>query len=200
MTQSDSDNSGDSTEPNPLDARQIQMPLGIVVEKRPSKSRWINHSWKAVAVLPGAGPLEDWKLLQEDGGVERYQIATLTLTLYRSDAEAYMVNLANAVPSVYVVLREAEPDDDPDDQEIRAVTVTASPYEAQDFLDSGDDNVEAVPITEGLAAWIRDYAERHHVEVAFKKRKRKAHAVQEVGFGKQLHPTEQRHYDKQKLN
>lgn len=186
--------------PDPFDAREIHMSVGIVVEKRPAQSRWISHTWKPVAVLPGAGAAEGWRLLSDTDGVQQYHIATLVLELHRKETEAYLVNLSNDPPSVYVVLREPEEDDDPNAPEIRAVRATASPFEAQDFLDCGEDIVEPVPMPPGMIAWLQEFTDRHHVETPFKKRKRKPHAEEEARFGKQLHPIEQRFYDKTKLN
>ncbi|MDW3206228.1 MAG: DUF3305 domain-containing protein [Alphaproteobacteria bacterium] len=184
-----------------FDAREIRMPLGIVVEKRPATSRWISHTWRPVAVLPGASEITEWKLLDQTDGVERFQIATLELELHRKETEAYLVNLANEVPSIYVVLRAPDPeDDDPEAPEISAVRATASPFEAQDFLDCGEDIVEPVPMTEGLIAWVQAFVDRHHQEAPFKKRKRKDFRREEPAFGKVLHPIEQRFYDKSKLN
>lgn len=184
-----------------FDAREIRMSLGVVVEKRPATSRWISHTWRPVAVLPGAAPVSEWKLLDRTGGIERYHVATLELELHRKETEAYLVNLSNEVPSIYVVLRSPEPEDeDPNAPEITAVRATASPFEAQDFLDCGEDIVEPVPMTEGLIAWIQTFIERHHQEVPFKKRKRKDFRHEEPTFGKVLHPIEQRFYDKTKLN
>ncbi|MEC9265088.1 MAG: DUF3305 domain-containing protein [Alphaproteobacteria bacterium] len=187
--------------PDAFDAREIRMSLGIVVEKRPAASRWISHTWRPVAVLPGAAALSEWKLLDREGDVERIQIATLELELHRKETEAYLVNLANETPSVYVVLRAPDlEDDDADAPEICAVRATASPFEAQDFLDSGEDIVEPVPMTEGLIAWVQAFIDRHHEETQFKKRKRKDFRREEPAFGKALHPIEQRFYDKRKLN
>ncbi|MDF1748945.1 MAG: DUF3305 domain-containing protein [Alphaproteobacteria bacterium] len=181
-------------------AREIEMPIGIVVEKRPAVSRWISHVWMPVAVLPGAGPLSEWKLLIDDGSVQTYHIATLPLTLHRKETEAYLVNLAGEAPAIYVVLRNAEIEDDPDAPEIKAVAVTASPYSAQDFSDCAEDMVEAVPMPDGLIAWVQEFIDHHHTETPFKKRKRTPHVAEEASFGKELHPIEQRFYDKTKLN
>ncbi|MDT2057996.1 MAG: DUF3305 domain-containing protein, partial [Planktomarina sp.] len=52
------------------------------------------------------------------------------------------------------------------------VLATASPYEAQDYADTGEELVEKVPMPEGLAAWIRDYIEEHHEDEVFIKRRR----------------------------
>lgn len=189
----------EETGSDPFANREIRIPIGIVVERRPAKSKWISHVWKAVAVLPGAGAVEDWKLLDQDGEVQRFHIATLSLELHRKETESYRVNLSNQVPSVYVVLRTPDgADDDPDEPEIWAVRATASPFEAQDFLDCGDDLVEPVPMPDGMIAWVREFVDRHHLEEPFKKRKRKNYVEQEPGFGKRLHPIEQRFYDKRK--
>ncbi len=183
---------------DPFNAREISMPIGVVVEKRPATSRWITHIWRPVSVIPGAGPIGEWKLLLDDGEIQRYHIATLPLTLHRKETEAYLVNLANKIPAIYVVIREWEEGDDPDGPEIKAVHVTASPYHAQDFLDCGESMLEAVPMNEGLIAWVQTFIDRHHTETPFKKRKRTPHSPEEPRFGKALHPTEQRFYDKSK--
>ena len=59
-----------------------------------------------------------------------------------------------------------------DDDRPAVLLVTASPYEAQDYADSGEEIVEKVPMPPGLVAWVRDFVERHHVEEEFVKRKR----------------------------
>ena len=42
------------------------MPLGIVLRRAPGVTRWAKWSWKATAVLPGAGEA-DWRELRRDG-------------------------------------------------------------------------------------------------------------------------------------
>jgi hypothetical protein len=49
---------------------------------------------------------------------------------------------------------------------------TASPYQAQDYADSGEELVEKVPMPEGVVAWVRDFVEKHHEEEEFVKRRR----------------------------
>ena len=186
--------------PDPFGAKQIEMPVGIVIEKRPSKSRWISHTWKPIAVLPGAAATEEWRLLSSEDGVETFHIATLSVQLHRKETEAYLVNLTNEPPSVYIVLEENDDPDDFDAPEVSAVRATVSPFEAQDFLDTGEDIIEPVPMPDGMIAWLREFTERHHVQETFKKRKRKPHTEEQAQFGKRLHPMEQRYYDRTKLN
>lgn len=146
--------------------KSISMPLGIVVRRAPGVTRWVTHVWKAVAVLPGAGEAA-WKELRRDGEVVEYHAATLPLELFRTDTEAYLHGLSAKIPSIYVVMRESD-----SDQPLDVVLVTASPYEAQDYADTGEELVEKVAMPEGLIAWIRDYIALHHEDEVFIKRRR----------------------------
>lgn len=147
-------------------AIHIDMPLGIVVRKTPGVTRWAKWCWKPVAVLPGAGPAE-WRELRREGEAVEYHAGTVDLTLWAAEAEAYLANLADTIPSIYVVMRESD-----DDHPFEITVATASPYEGQDYADNGEDLVEKVPMTEGLAAWVRDFAFEHYETEEFIKRKR----------------------------
>ncbi|RNF34798.1 DUF3305 domain-containing protein [Paracoccus methylarcula] len=142
------------------------MPLGIVLRRTPGVTRWARWSWKAVAVLPGAGSA-DWRELRRDGDVIEYHAATRTLELYAAETEAYMHGLAARIPSVYVVMRPVlgqHPFD--------ILLVTASPFEAQDYSDSAEDIVEKVPMTPGLVAWVGEFVDLFHRGESFVKRQR----------------------------
>lgn len=155
------------------------MPLGVVLRRQPGVTRWAQHAWKAVAVLPGAGPAR-WKELRRDGDVVEYHAATVPLTLYRTDTEAYLQGLSDTPPPVYVVMRETA-----GDAPFEIVLITASPYEAQDYADTGEELVEKVAMPDGLVAWVRDFAQAHHEDEVFIKRKRdkKRVDVKEDGIG-----------------
>ena len=165
----------------PVSDRMVSMTVGVVVRRTPGVTRWAKWAWRAVAVLPGAGPA-DWKELRRDGDAVEFHAATLEMELWRTDTEAYLVAISNEPPSVYVVMRRSEDPASPHEMEI--VRVTASPYEAQDFADTGEDIVEPVPAPEGLVAFIRDFVERHHVEEAFVKRRRDRARVDRKEDGK----------------
>lgn len=155
------------------------MPLGVVVRREPGVTRWANHVWKAISVLPGAGPA-NWKELRRDGDVVEFHASTVTLELFRSETEAYLQGLSAQVPSIYVVMRETE-----DEAPLEIVLATASPYEAQDYADTGEELVEKVSMPEGLNAWIRAFIERHHEDEIFVKRRRdkKRIDLKEDGIG-----------------
>ncbi len=148
-------------------AKSIEMPLGVVIRKSPGVTRWAAWSWRAVGVLPGAGAA-DWNELRREGAVVEYHAATLPLTLWADETEAYLVNLNDRIPSVYLVMREEGDDDRP----LVPVLVTASPYEGQDYADTGEEIVEKIPMTPGLIAWVREFAQAHHQEDVFVKRRR----------------------------
>ena len=159
--------------------KSISMPLGIVIRRAPGVTRWKRHVWKASSVLPGAGPAV-WKELRREGETLEFHAATVPLELFRTDTESYLHGLSAKVPAIYVVMRESA-----GDHPFDVVLATASPYEAQDYADTGEELVEKVPMPEGLIAWIRDFIERHHEDEVFIKRRRNKTRVdlKEDGIG-----------------
>lgn len=150
---------------NPMACRT--MPLGVVLRRTPGVTRWQAWTWQAVAVLPGAGAA-DWRELRREGEAVEYHAATLELDLHGAETEAYLHGLNAEVPSVYVIMRDSPEGPHPLDM----VLVTASPYEAQDYTDSGEEIVEKVPMPPGLIAWVQDFVQTFHEEEVFVKRKR----------------------------
>lgn len=159
----------------------VSLPLGIVVRRTPSVSRWAPWAYKAVSVIPGAADAS-WQVLREEGDVTEYHAATVPLELWHTDTEAYLTGLSARVPAIGVVMRE---DDDPENPHpYEVLLATASPYECQDYADSGEELLELVPMPEGLVALIRDFVEEHHEEEVFVKRRRDKKRVDEVEDGR----------------
>ncbi|WP_424987349.1 DUF3305 domain-containing protein [Microbulbifer sp. S227A] len=158
---------------------KIEMPLGVVVRKTPGVTRWVKWNWSAVAVLPGAAPAR-WVTLRREGEAVEYHAATLPLTLWASDTEAYLANLSDHSPSIYVVMRDEGDEGAP----LTMLLLTASPYEGQDYADNGEDIVEKVPMPEGLVAWVRDFALAHHEHETFVKRRRDRERIDLLQDGK----------------
>ena len=161
------------------------LPLGIVLERRNIDNPWVEFEWRPVAVIPGAGardPLGEWQVLGSGESWTHYHSGTLPLELFRRETEGYKVNLSLEPPRLFVVLRTGEDADSPHD--VVPFLVTACPYEAQDYLDSGEEIVEAVIMPPDVVAFVQAYVERHHVDEPFKKRKRKRHDPNEAGFGR----------------
>lgn len=144
--------------------------LGVVVRRTPGVTRWQREVWKPVAVIPGAGPAE-WKLLREGDGLAEFHAATVTLTLWRGEAEAYRIALSEPVPSIYVVLRPATEGAFP----WQVHLVTASPHEAALFSESGEEMVEKVAMPPEVLSFVAQWTAAHYVEEPFVKRKRRKH-------------------------
>ncbi|WP_339782771.1 DUF3305 domain-containing protein [uncultured Marinobacter sp.] len=147
--------------------RELQ--VGAVVRRSPGVTRWARDIWKPVAVIPGA-PEAFWKEMVREGEVVDYHAGTVTMELFRADAEGYLVSLNMAAPSVWIVMDRDVSSQSPSGWVVS--TVTASAHEALDALDSGESIVEAVPIPESLAAWIMEFVDMHYIEEPFKKRRR----------------------------
>lgn len=146
------------------------IPVGVVIRRAPGVTRWAAWSWRAVSVMPGAGPA-DWRELRRDGDTVEYHAATAQMELHGAETEAYLQGISARVPSVYVVMRQ-NVGADTATRPFEVVLITASPFDAQDYADSGEEIVEKVAMPEGLVAWVREFVEEHHQEEEFKKRRR----------------------------
>ncbi|NQW15249.1 MAG: DUF3305 domain-containing protein [Rhodobacter sp.] len=153
--------------------------VGVVIRKSPGVTRWAKWAWQAVAVLPGAAQAS-WKVLRSENEVTDYHAATLKVDLFVSDTEAYAHEMQTRTPSLYVILRETtEPSEAPFD----VVVITASPYEAQDYADSGEEIVEKVAMPPSVLEWIREFVALHHEEEPFVKRRRNNNRVDQIENG-----------------
>jgi hypothetical protein len=157
----------DIPEDDGLAGRVATLPVGVVIRRQPGVTRWAKWVWRAVAVLPGAGPA-DWHEMRRDGEAVEYHAGTVTLEVHRALIEGYRAALSNHPPTVYVILR---PGGGPHGFVVHGVT--ASAHEAEQYLDSGDDIVEPVPMPPALIAWVSAFIERHYREEKFVKRARR---------------------------
>ncbi len=165
-----------------VDNHEITLMLGIVVEKRASTHPWAKWTWKPTAVFMDAEEDVHWKELVREENFIQYHAATLPLNLHRKETEALRLNLMLDQPELYVILQEN--DDHTSEFDFEPKLVTASSYDAQDYLDTGDDIIEKVAMPETVAAIVQAFVEQHHVEEEFKKRKRDRLNVEEQKFGK----------------
>lgn len=151
----------------------LTLHVGVILRRQPGATRWAKWAWRATAVLPGAGPA-DWRLLRRDGDATEHHAATMPLELHRADAPAYREALAMAQPAVWTVLRfdpdapsPAAPEGAPE-----VHLLTASPYEAQDYMDSGEEQVDAIAAPPALLEAIEAFTAACAPEETFKKRRR----------------------------
>ncbi|MEX0605605.1 MAG: DUF3305 domain-containing protein [Marinobacter sp.] len=164
-----------------IESWKRELKIGAVVRRKPGVTQWARDNWKPTAVLPGA-PDAFWKELVRDGEVVDYHAGTVTMELFRADVEGYLVSLNMAAPSVWVIMDRDQTNRSPSGWVVSAVT--ASAHEALDALDSGESQVEAVPIPESLAAWIKEFIDMHYIEEPFKKRRRDEVRIDGIEDGK----------------
>ena len=160
-----------------------QLDIGVVVERRKIDHPWQEWEWKPVGVFAGAIAQDDWVTIGEGDGWTHFHAATMPLELHRKETEGYVHNLDTGTPSVYVVMREDE--DGETGQPYYISLVTVNPYEAQDYLDTGEEIVERVAMPEPVLAWMQNFIDQHHVEEKFIKRKRDKVKVEDYKFGQE---------------
>jgi hypothetical protein len=141
--------------------------VGIVVERRKAASRWIDFTWRPVAILAGQPDAAPWTMLSSGAETTSFYAGTAEIVLYRTETGSYHDNLASGAPSLWVALRPTgvEPS-------YEIVAVTADPAEGESFTQAGDDIVEALPMPASVRELLEEFVAAHHVERPFFKRKR----------------------------
>ena len=182
-----------------FNSSQLTMPLGVILERRPSDNQWIDYDWRADSVLPGAAAIDDWVRLasgsDEIGDWVKFHAATLPLEIFSKETEGYKYNLSLEQPSVFIVLRNSEDEELVEHEHgVFPFLVTACPYEAQDYLDSGEEVVDNVPMPPRVMVWLDEYIKQHYVQEPFKKRKRRDFDPRKEGYDKPLPPISHKYY------
>lgn len=165
------------------DGGPYRVDVGVVLERRESSHPWQDYVWRPYAILPGGGPTGEWRVVDEGPGWKRYYAGRLQLELFPGETEGYRDNLNGNPPLVFVVLRPNENDRENEranGHEFEPFLITACPYEAQDYLDTGEEIVEGLPMPPELLTWFRSFVERHHVDKPFIKRKQKSKKIGRV--------------------
>jgi Protein of unknown function (DUF3305) len=162
----------------------ITIPVGVVVAREKIDDPWQEYRWRPVSVFLNAPEVGEWRELRRGDEFVQYHAATLPLELHRKETGAYRTNLASGEPAIYVVLRE-----DPgaaSNWQVTVHVITASPFEAQAYGESGLEIIERVPMPEPLIDLLEDFIAVHHVDEPFVKRQRqKERAAEEHKFGQE---------------
>ncbi len=169
--------------------REISRTVSVIVERRPAASRWADWVWAPCEIIEGKAAAAPWvKLGETPDQIARYFAGSTDILLHRKETEAYRINLSGD-RVLYAVLRPAGDDDDDSTgaagHPFTLHAVTASPYEAQDHLDSGDEIVEPIAMPLSIVELVEAFCDFHHKEEPFIKRKRDRLKVEELKFGKE---------------
>jgi len=159
----------------------VLIQIGVIVSRRQPSNAWSDPVWRARGVMLDipAGP--EWRELARGEGATQYLTTRAQLELFRKETEAYIANIESNDPALFVVLRESETDDAP----VEVHLVTASPFEAQDYMDSSEETVDRVAMPEAVVEMVEAFIAQHHVEEKFRKRKRDEVDISQEKFGKE---------------
>ena len=141
--------------------------IGVVVERRALDNPWTDHAWLPVAVLPEEPETPAWTELARGPGFIRYYAGGAALELFPRETETLVHNLDSGAPQVFVTLRRQA-----GEREIALHAATACVGTAEVMTEAGDDIVHPVPMPAEIAAWVAEFAARHHVERPKYKRER----------------------------
>ena len=144
--------------------QQNSFPVSVILEKRPSVSKWANAYWTVLGIIVGESTDEGMMLLHSQNNIEQYRYSGLSVTLYRDECESYYHNLMSPKPGCYVIT-DKETDEAP-----VPFKVSMSFDEAHSYQEGGKE-IYAVEIPNELYQWVEAYVLDNYFPE--KKRKRK---------------------------
>ena len=128
--------------------------IGVVMQRRASRSKWVDHVWEPWSVLTGYEGEGAVRQLVADAEVAQWLHPGLELVLHKDEAEGYYFNVSSANPSVFVLWRM-------EGEQALPVQVTVSVDEAQRWLDGGH-SIDKVAMPPELYAWVGAYVEANY--------------------------------------
>ena len=173
--------------------KHILIAVKIIFEKKLLNNQWQSHEWEIhdlvlMDMKSGDGyppinnveilPLRNFDEERRKSNLKNYFFAEASIDLHRAEAEAYAENLQSSDPAIYIVLREGFYDDEieesfeDDDIDVHLAEVSLSPYNIQDYEDSGEDIIKKVPLDGPISELLEKFVEQHFKPEEFIKRKR----------------------------
>ena len=173
--------------------KHILIAVKIIFEKKILNNKWQSHEWEIYDLVlmdmksgDGYPPINNVEILplrnfdeeRKKSNLKNYFFAEASIDLHRAEAEAYAENLQSSDPAIYIVLREGFYDDEieesfeDDDIDVHLAEVSLSPYNIQDYEDSGEDIIKKVPLDGPISDLLEKFVEQHFKPEEFIKRKR----------------------------
>jgi len=128
--------------------------LSVILERTVVESRWEDHRWQLVGVVPDIGG-EPRDIVMHESLRQRI-FPGFEVTLYADEAEGYYLNSDSGDPSVFVSIRLDEATGEP-----YPFQATLSYNEAARRMDGGE-SVERVSAWPELAAWMGAWVEANY--------------------------------------
>ncbi len=139
--------------------------IGIILARRQSENTWAPITWRPVAALAAAPPLEAGAFISDAEGEALYYGGAHTLSFHNSETAHYRDNLQSGRASIWVAITIVD--------ELPSVNmVTVDPYEGEALAEIYGAGLDAVPMPAAVQDALSRFVAEHHVERAFVKRKR----------------------------
>lgn len=128
--------------------------VAVVMQRRPLANRWQSEVWEPVGVLDQYTGASEPRLIVDEESSRQWLYPGFDIVLRRSEAEGYFHNVSAREPRVFVLWRM---------ENDRAVPqfVTVSYDEASRWMDGGE-NVDSVPMSAVLYAWVGEFVEANY--------------------------------------
>ena len=157
-----------------LDVTDIKIPssmtVSVIMESRPSASRWIDEVWSVVGVTVGQYgddvAKQSAKVLIEQNGMKQLIYSGFSLTLHKDECESYYHNLKSPEPGCYVIARN-------DGNEVPIPYIVSLSFdEANAYLEC-EDTVFTTSVPPELYRWVEQFVLVNYVPEKRVRRKRK---------------------------
>lgn len=153
-----------------LESTDTEFPVSIIMERRPKqRGQWHFVEWKATGVLTGKEHLRSTSqrlLIHEEQDSQSVLWTNFRIRLFKDGAESYWSNLMGQHPSLFVVCRREEPDNEP-----VPFLVTVNYDEIVGYQEV-DDDVYRLPLPPDIYQWLERYVVNNYVPEQKRKRKR----------------------------
>ena len=126
----------------------------VVMQRRASQSKWIDHVWEPWSVLAGYKGGAAPRQLVDEPGVAQFLHPGFELLLHKDELEGYYLNVSAPQPRVFVLWRMEGDAGLP-------LQVTVSSEEGARWLDGGH-SVDGVAMPPEIFAWVGDYVEHNY--------------------------------------
>ena len=162
----------------------VFIPVAVVAERQTGGNAWLDEQWRITALALDPPEGIHGRLRERDGDREEYFLSCPPIELHPKEAEGYSVNLAMETPVVWIVT-DMENDEPDDPMPLKVHLVTVSAFDAQEYLDPGELQVDVLPMPEGLLATVTRFVAAQPAPEPFRKRKNKRLYDEQYRFGKE---------------
>jgi len=127
--------------------------VAVVMQRRASQSKWIDHVWEPIGVLEGHDEGAA-RLLVDRAETKQWLHPGFKLVLHKDELEGYYLNVSASDPSVFVLWRM-------DGESGLPLHVTVSSEEGGRWLDGGH-SVDGLAMPVDIFSWVGEYVENNY--------------------------------------